>query len=130
MRIIRNNSHLRRRIAGANANYFSQKNFRFRKKRAVFSPSVRRRKCEVFFADEKNFSQLRIIRICVALRRRIAGANSNYFSQKNFRFRKKRAVFSPSVRRRKCELLYLNSKMITKYSWNRPISFSFRVKSL
>ena len=98
------------RIAGANSNYFSQKNFRFRKKRAVFSPSVRRRKCEVFFADEKNFSQLRIIRICVALRRRIAGANSNYFSQKKFRFRKKRAVFSPSVRRRKCELFFADEK--------------------
>ena len=68
---------------------FRKKFLGVRKKCAVFSPSVRRRKCEVFFADEKNYSQLRSIRICVALRRRIAGANENYFSQKIFRFSKK-----------------------------------------
>ena len=97
MRIIRNNSHLRRRIAGANANYFSQKNFRFRKKRAVFSPSVRRRKCEVFFADEKNFSQLRTIRICdvgspaqmrIIFRKKFLGFEKNAPCFRNIFFRK------------------------------------------
>ena len=71
---VANNSYLRR-ILGANANYFSQ----MRPKFAVFSKyfsQMRKifrscekfvfasnfgRKCELFFADEKNFSQLRIL---------------------------------------------------------------------
>ena len=103
-RILRNATHFRRRIAGAFAPAIRRRKrvalannsrprilrkcalnapnsvlkfafaTRFRRICDAFSPATahRRRTCEFF----------RILRICVALRRRIAGANENYFSQK------------------------------------------------